>query len=88
MTKTNQSRLTLVLAHAALILGLVGAGHAMGQAGTLDGDGDAMVSYEEALVAMPGLTEAEFAAMDADGDGLLSGEEIAAAQDAGLIPAG
>lgn len=73
---------------AALTLGLVGAGHAMGQAEALDGDGDGMVSYTELLVAMPEMTEAEFQALDADGDGLLSPEELAAAEEAGLIPAG
>lgn len=88
MTIRTTSRLTRTLAHAALILGLVGTGHAMGQAETLDSDGDGMVSYTEALVAMPELTEAEFAALDADGDGMLNAEEIAAAEDAGLITAG
>lgn len=76
------------LAQATLILGLVGAGHAMGQARTLDTDGDGMVSYTEALVAMPEMTEAEFAALDANGDGMLDTDEMAAAEDAGLIPAG
>ncbi len=73
---------------AALILGLVGTGHAIGQAEALDTDGDGFVSYTEALVAMPEMTEAEFQALDTNGDGALDADEIAAAQDAGLIPAG
>lgn len=65
-----------------------GASLAMGQAETVDADGDGMVSFVELLVVMPSLSDAEFQALDADADGLLSGEEVAAAQQAGLIPAG
>lgn len=82
------ARATRVMALSALILGLIGTGHAMGQAETLDTDGDGLVSYTEALVAMPEMTEAEFQALDANGDGVLDAAEIAAAQEAGLIPAG
>lgn len=88
MTIRTDIRPGRTLALAALVLGVVGAGHAMGQAADLDTDGDGLVSYTEALVAMPEMTEAEFAALDADGDGALNAEEIAAAVDAGLIPAG
>lgn len=90
MTMKSRLRLRLAptLAHGALILGLVGAGHAMGQGLVLDADGDGLVSYNEALAALPDLTEAEFAALDADGDGMLDVDEIAAAEEAGLIPAG
>ncbi len=87
MTNRTEIRPGRTLALAALILGVVGASHAMGQAASLDTDGDGMVSYSEALVAMPEMTEAEFAALDADGDGMLNADELAAAQDAGLIPA-
>ena len=73
---------------AALIFGVVGAGHAMGQAHALDTDGDGMVSYAEALMAMPEMTDEEFMALDTDGDGLLSAEELRAAEQAGLIPPG
>jgi Ca2+-binding EF-hand superfamily protein len=73
---------------AVLIFGVVGAGHAMGQADALDTDGDGMVSYTEALMAMPEMTEEAFSALDADGDGLLSAEELTAAEEAGLIPSG
>lgn len=77
-----------MLAMTTLILGLVGASHAMGQAETLDVDGDGMVSYTELLVAMPDLTEAEFEALDTDGDTLLSQEELAAAEASGFITLG
>lgn len=90
MTRTSNrpTRPGRAVALAGLILGLVGTGHAMGQAETLDTDGDGVVSYTEALVAMPEMTEAEFQALDANGDGTLDLDEIASAQEAGLIPAG
>jgi hypothetical protein len=50
---------------AVLILGLVGAGHAMGQADRLDTDGDGLVSYTELLVAVPEMTEELTAAEEA-----------------------
>jgi Ca2+-binding EF-hand superfamily protein len=83
---TNRHALSRLL----LILGLAsaGAGQAMGQEPALDSDGDGRVSYPEMLVAMPELSEEEFAALDADGDGGLDAEELAAAEAAGLIPAG
>jgi Ca2+-binding EF-hand superfamily protein len=37
---------------------------------------------------MPDLSQEEFQAMDADADGMLNTEELAAAEEAGLIPAG
>jgi hypothetical protein len=85
---TIAARVATTVAYAGLILGLVGASHAMGQASSLDSDGDGMVSYGEMLVAMPDMTEAEFQALDTDGDGLLDADEVSAAQDAGLVPAG
>lgn len=88
MTFHMPTRTGRTFAYATLILGLVGAGHAMGQAETLDTDGDGMVSYTEMVVAMPELTEAEFLALDANGDALLSVDELAAAEDAGLITLG
>ena len=87
MTVFTSNRTGRTLALATVILGLVGTSHAMGQAAALDTDGDGMVSYSEALVAMPEMTEAEFQALDADGDGLLNAEEVAAAEEAGLITA-
>ena len=83
--KPQLGAITLVAAFAVLV---GGASLAMGQAETVDADGDGMVSFAELLVVMPALSEAEFQALDADADGLLSTEEIAAAEEAGLIPAG
>lgn len=58
-------------------LGLSGA--AMAQAATdfvaVDTDANGGVSYAEALVAWPDLTEEAFAAADLDGNGELSSEE-------------
>lgn len=70
----------------ALLVG--GASLAMGQAESIDTDGDGMVSFVELLTVMPALTEEEFLALDADADGLLNVDEIGAAEEAGLIPAG
>ncbi len=76
------------LALAAIFGGVVATGYAMGQAETLDTDGDGMVSYTEMLMAMPEMTEAEFMALDANADGLLDVDELAAAEEAGLITIG
>lgn len=84
----DKPRLTFITATTAFAVLVGGASLAMGQAESVDADGDGMVSFSELLVLMPALTEAEYLALDADGDGLLSGDEIGAAQDAGLIPAG
>ena len=73
---------------AVTILCLVGAGHAMGQAETLDADGDGLVSYTELLMAMPEMTEAEFQALDGNGDGMLDADEMTAAEQAGLLTLG
>lgn len=83
--KTRLGAITLATSFALLVSG---ASLAMGQAESVDADGDGMVSFAELLVIMPALSEAEFQALDADADGLLSGEEIGAAEEAGLIPAG
>ncbi|MBF9060706.1 hypothetical protein HKCCSP123_16110 [Rhodobacterales bacterium HKCCSP123] len=73
---------------SAVLVAAVGAGHAMGQAASIDTDGDGMVSYTELLMALPEITEAEFRALDADADGLLSPEELTVAEEAGLITLG
>jgi len=44
----------------------------------LDADADGAISMEELMVAMPDLTEADYAAADTDGDGSLSEEEFLA----------
>jgi len=84
----DKTRLGAVTFAGALALLVGGAGLAMGQAESVDADGDGMVSFGELLVLMPALSEAEFLALDADADGLLSIEEIDAAEAAGLIPTG
>lgn len=81
-------RLGIIAIAGAFAVLVGGASLAMGQAEAIDTDGDGMVSFTELLVVMPALTEAEFQALDADADGLLSAEEIAAAEEAGLVPAG
>lgn len=53
----------------------------------LDTDGDGVVSYTELLLAVPELTETDFAALDIDQSGGLDEGEYTAATDAGLIPA-
>jgi sugar lactone lactonase YvrE len=42
---------------------------------TMDANGDGVVTYSEALTALPGLTVAVFNAVDADGNGQVSAEE-------------
>ncbi|MCB1329969.1 MAG: EF-hand domain-containing protein [Maritimibacter sp.] len=52
-----------------------------------DTDGDGMVTIEEFTAAYPDLTEDVFTAADANADGYLDADEIAAAAEAGLMPA-
>ena len=52
-----------------------------------DVDGDGMVSMEEFTAAYPELTEETFAVADANADGMLDADEIAAAAEAGVLPA-
>lgn len=42
----------------------------------LDGDGDGMISQEEAMGGMEGLTEEDYATADQDGDGSLNEQEF------------
>ncbi|GAB5446478.1 hypothetical protein [Gymnodinialimonas sp.] len=83
----DKPRLGAMTVAAAFAVLVGGASLAMGQAETVDADGDGMVSFAELLVLMPALSEEEYQALDADADGLLSSDEIGAAQEAGLIPA-
>jgi len=55
--------------------------------GTMDADGDGMLSYAELLIALPDLTEETFAAMDTNEDGQIDADELATAREAGLVPA-
>lgn len=52
-----------------------------------DVDGDGMVSMEEFTAAYPDLTEESFAMADANADGMLDADELAAAAEAGVMPA-
>ncbi len=55
---------------------------------TLDADGDGMVSFDEMLAVYPDTTQDAFSAIDANADGLVDEAELAAAREAGLVPAG
>lgn len=73
-----------------LALGVVSAlvaGVATAETMIEDADGNGLYSYEELVVVFPELTEETFAAADLDADGALSVDELAAAQEAGNIPA-
>lgn len=87
-SEIKTSRLAALSLAGAFAVLVGGASLAMGQAETVDTDGDGMVSFTELLTLMPALTEAEFQALDADADGLLNADEIGLAEEAGLIPAG
>lgn len=43
-----------------------------------DQNGDGMISYDEAIESLPGMTEDRFKQMDANGDGQLGGDELPA----------
>jgi hypothetical protein len=53
----------------------------------MDADGDGMVTMSEFQDAMPDAEAGSFAQADTNADGALSGDEIAAAQEAGTLPA-
>ena len=57
------------------------------QDGGPDTDGDGLVSMDEFAVAWPDLAADSFTLVDANADGMLDADEIAAAVDAGLLPA-
>ncbi|UWR24146.1 EF-hand domain-containing protein [Sulfitobacter sp. S190] len=54
----------------------------------MDADGDALLSFEEVQGAFPDVTADQFNVLDLNADGVLDAEEVAAAQEAGLMPAG
>ena len=60
---------------------------ALAQDEAIDINGDGMYSYPELQAVMPSVTEDDFTVMDVSGDGLLDADEIAAATQAGLLPA-
>lgn len=79
---TVKTNLLISLGVAAFV-----AGSAFAQDAAIDVDGDGMYSFPELLSVMPDITDAEFTTMDVSGDGLLDAEEIAAATEAGMLPA-
>ena len=79
---TAKTNLLISLSAAALV-----AGAATAQDAAIDVDGDGMYSFPELLAVMPEMTDAEFTTMDVSGDGLLDAVEIAAATEAGVLPA-
>ncbi|WP_417726696.1 EF-hand domain-containing protein [Roseovarius sp.] len=58
-----------------------------GEFSAMDADGDGYVTMSEFQQAMPEATAEIFTAADANADGALTDEEVAAAQDAGVLPA-
>ncbi len=73
-------------ARIALVILLAGATAGFAE-GTYDADGDGMVTLEEIQVSMPDFTAELFAQADTNADGMLDAAELAAAADAGLLPA-
>lgn len=80
-------RSDLILAALAAGALALAASLAKAEMSDLDTDGDGTVSYTELLLAVPELTETDFAALDADQSGALDAAEYEAATGAGLIPA-
>ena len=61
---------------------------AMGQGATeMDANGDGMLSMAELQAVYPDMTADQFATVDTNADGSLDATEVAAATDAGLLPA-
>ncbi|MCF2872248.1 hypothetical protein L0664_14325 [Octadecabacter sp. G9-8] len=74
------------LSTLAFIL-IAGAASAQEADPNIDVNGDGFYSFPEVSTIYPDLTDADFTAMDSTGDGLLDMAEVAAAQDAGMMPA-
>lgn len=53
----------------------------------VDANGDGLLTIEEVQAAFPEVGADTFSEMDANADGALDSAEVAAAQEAGLIPA-
>mgnify|MGYP001800608835 FL=1 len=60
---------------------------AFAQDAAIDINGDGMYSFPELQAVMPEMSEDDFTTLDVSGDGLLDADEIAAATEAGLLPA-
>jgi len=76
----------MIPARLTLALLFAGATSAMAQ-GTLDSDGDGLVSLAEVQAAYPEVTEADFNTADGDGDGMLNETELSMAYGLGILPA-
>ncbi|KQB98240.1 hypothetical protein AL073_05005 [Loktanella sp. 1ANDIMAR09] len=79
------TRTLKLIAPIAVLTALAVPGFA--QSADIDINGDGMYSYPEVQAVMPEMSEDDFSALDTSGDGLLDADEIAAATDAGLLPA-
>ena len=53
----------------------------------MDSNGDSMVTFDELLAVMPGLSEDRFRLVDTDEDGIINADELANAREKGLLPA-
>ena len=79
------TRTLKLIAPIAVLSALAVPGFA--QSADIDINGDGMYSYPEVQAVMPEMSEDDFSALDTSGDGLLYADEIAAATEAGLLPA-
>ena len=79
------TRTLKLIAPIAVLTALAVPGFA--QSADIDINGDGMYSYPELQAVMPEMSEDDFSALDTSGDGLLDADEIAAATEAGLLPA-
>lgn len=79
------TRTLKLIAPIAVLTALAVPGFA--QSADIDINGDGMYSYPEVQAVMPEMSEDDFSVLDTSGDGLLDADEIAAATEAGLLPA-
>lgn len=73
---------TMIATTAALMVSALAV-----SAAELDADADGMVTIEEMQAVHPETTQDGFAALDTDQDGALNAAELAAAVEAGILPA-
>ncbi len=74
---------------SAVIVAIAAAGAVSAQEAdpNIDINGDGFYSFPELSTVYTDMTDEGFTAMDATGDGLLDMAEVAAAQEAGMLPA-
>lgn len=87
--QTNMETTMKSLKAAPTALGFVFAAATalIAQDAAVDADGDGMVTMEEFALAYPDLTEESFTTADLNADGMLDADELAAAAEAGVLPA-